>query len=459
MSKVYVLLIFFLFQSFFGAAQVGSSLKHAMGAFNADDQLRFATAGLYVIDASSGSVVFQHNAKTGLAPASTEKVITAATALELLGADYTYQTRFGIVATPKGKSLYIEASGDPTLGSWRWDATKEDVVFAAIKKAVKEQGVTELGSIIINTKNWIKDDGLPARWTWEDIGQYYGAGSQGLNWRENQFDLIVKSGPAIGDPVTILRTKPFLYNYKIVSEATAAGKETGDESALYYPSKGDAFSVLKGTIPAGKNEFTISGSIYDPARQFAHSLRDELKGTVLVKDDIQITSKTHREVTWIYTHQSPTLSKIVFWFLRKSVNLYGEALLRTIALKTSGEATTEKGIEAVQNFWEDKGIDKEELHLYDGSGLSPQNRITPHAEVMVLKYAKTRSWYDDFYEGLPLYNDMKMKSGTINRVKGFTGYQKSKSGKAYIFSMLVNNYNGSQYGLIRKMYKVLDHLK
>ncbi|MCH5689217.1 D-alanyl-D-alanine carboxypeptidase [Niabella sp. W65] len=58
-----------------------------------------------------------------------------------------------------------------------------------------------------------------------------------------------------------------------------------------------------------------------------------------------------------------------------------------------------------------------------------------------------------------LYNDMKMKSGTINRVKGFTGYQKSKTGKEYIFSMIINNYNGSQLSLIRKMYQVLDQLK
>src|SRR5690606_34351755 len=118
--------------------------------------------------------------------------------------------------------------------------------------------------------------------------------------------------------------------------------------------------------------------------------------------------------------------KIIYWFLRKSSNLYGEALLRTVALKAKGEATTEKGIEALVAHWKALGIDPEELHLYDGSGLSPQNRVTPRAEVIVLKYAKDRDWYTEFYEGIPLYNDMKMKSGTINRVKGFTGYQRSK---------------------------------
>jgi D-alanyl-D-alanine carboxypeptidase/D-alanyl-D-alanine-endopeptidase (penicillin-binding protein 4) len=54
---------------------------------------------------------------------------------------------------------------------------------------------------------------------------------------------------------------------------------------------------------------------------------------------------------------------------------------------------------------------------------------------------------------------MKMKSGTINDVKAFCGYQKSKDGNEYIFSFLVNNYNGSTSGLVNKMYKVLDVLK
>jgi serine-type D-Ala-D-Ala carboxypeptidase/endopeptidase (penicillin-binding protein 4) len=60
---------------------------------------------------------------------------------------------------------------------------------------------------------------------------------------------------------------------------------------------------------------------------------------------------------------------------------------------------------------------------------------------------------------LPEYNGMKMKSGTIKNVKGFTGYQKSKDGTEYIFSIIVNNYNGSSSSLVQKMYKVLDLLK
>ena len=87
------------------------------------------------------------------------------------------------------------------------------------------------------------------------------------------------------------------------------------------------------------------------------------------------------------------------------------------------------------------------------------NRVTTHAQVEILKFARTRDWFPLFYNALPEYNSMKMKSGTIHDVKGFCGYQKSKDGNEYIFSFLVNNYNGPASSLVNKMYKVLDVLK
>lgn len=440
--------------------QTGKKLAAAMEQFNKDNQLRFASVGFYVVNAATGAEVLDQQGLTGLATASTEKIVTAATAFEVLGKDYSYTTRFGILERQGKRGLYIEASGDPTLGSWRWESTKESVILDRLKAALKEKQVSKLDFICISQKNWSEEQGIPDGWIWQDLGQYYGAGARGLNWRENQFDLVLQSGATEGSQVKILRTIPRLYNYEIVSEAIAAGPQSSDNSYLYYPSDGRSAGVLKGTIPSGKSSFTISGSIYDPAGQLARTIQQELKDQVrLPAGAIEITDQHYAGADWLFTHQSPLLSKIIYWFLRKSINLYGEALLKTVGLQQKGAATTDNGIEAIQEYWKDKGIDKEELHLYDGSGLSPQNRITPHAQVAILRYSRDRPWFPDFYEALPLYNDMKMKSGTINRVKGYTGYQKSRDGNTYIFSMLINNYNGSQYALIRKMYKVLDELK
>ena len=57
-------------------------------------QLKHAISSLYVIDANTGQVVFDKNSQIGLAPASTQKIITSVTAFELLGKDYRYKTDF-----------------------------------------------------------------------------------------------------------------------------------------------------------------------------------------------------------------------------------------------------------------------------------------------------------------------------------------------------------------------------
>ncbi|WP_026309676.1 D-alanyl-D-alanine carboxypeptidase/D-alanyl-D-alanine endopeptidase [Niabella aurantiaca] len=441
------------------SGQLPQKLSAAMDVFNADAQLKYALSSLYVIDAETGKVIFDQNSTTGMATASTEKIVTAATAFDLLGAGYKYKTRFGIVNTSHGKCLYVDPSGDPSLASWRWEETKDMVFLAQLKAALKTAGIKQLAAVMVYTGKW-GDETIPDGWIWQDLGNYYGAGAQAINWRENQFDLILRSGSAPGSPVTVVTTTPYLYDYRITSLATAGEKNSGDNSILYYPSMGGKTGVLRGTIPAGQSGFVVSGSIYDPANQFVKTIIKSLKGTVsFSSDQVRTTGKEATAVKWIYTHSSPELSKIIYWFLRKSVNLYGEALLKTVGLLQKGTATTDNGIETIQEHWKARGVDPDELHLYDGSGLSPQNRITTRAQVTVLRYARQQSWFPDYYESFPLYNDMKMKSGTINRVKGFSGYQKAKDGKDYIFSFLVNNYSGSQYALIRKMYKVLDELK
>jgi D-alanyl-D-alanine carboxypeptidase/D-alanyl-D-alanine-endopeptidase (penicillin-binding protein 4) len=165
------------------------------------------------------------------------------------------------------------------------------------------------------------------------------------------------------------------------------------------------------------------------------------------------------DTTIVFTHYSPPLDSIIYWFLKKSINLYGEALAKTFAYQKNGFGETDKGVQLVKNFWKEKGIAPTELNIVDGSGLSPLNRVTTHAQVMILKYAKSQPWFDGYYYAFPEYNGMTMKSGTINGVKGFCGYQKSRDGNEYIFSFLVNNYNGSASAVVQKMYKVLNELK
>jgi len=60
---------------------------------------------------------------------------------------------------------------------------------------------------------------------------------------------------------------------------------------------------------------------------------------------------------------------------------------------------------------------------------------------------------------LPLYNNMKLKSGTISACRAFAGYHTAANGKKYVVAIIVNNYDVSKGNITSKIFKVLDTLK
>jgi serine-type D-Ala-D-Ala carboxypeptidase/endopeptidase (penicillin-binding protein 4) len=463
MKNVKLVFAFFILPFALTAQNIRERLQVAFQQFESDSQLRHAISSLYVVNAKTGEVVFDKNSKIGLAGASTQKIMTAATAFELLGKNYRYVTDFGYSGRISDKILvgdiYVNGSCDPTLGSWRWAATGEDSVIRRVMTAIKKLGISHYNSIRMNeSEGEIIADG----WNWQDIGNYYGAGAGIFNWRENQYDLILRSGPLPGEKVRIVETIPKLYGTNFISFVKAAAKGTGDNSYIYLPI-GSSTAVVRGTIPAGENKFTISGAMPSARNQFTSTLIDSLRRKGVSNRPFIESSKKIESVPspFISFHKeySPTLDSIVYWFLRRSINLYGEALVKTFAFEKNKWAEADSGLAIIQNFWKQKGIDPGELNIKDGSGLSPQNRITTHAQVEILKYAKQQSWFPYFFDALPEFNKMKMKSGTIADVKGYCGYHTSGDGTEYIFSFLVNNYSGRASTVVNKMHKVLDELK
>src|SRR5262245_43021098 len=77
------------------AQNVQTRLGVAMKGLENDVQFKHAVISLYVVDSKTGKVVFDKNSQTGLAPASCQKVVTSASAFELLGKEYKYKTEFG----------------------------------------------------------------------------------------------------------------------------------------------------------------------------------------------------------------------------------------------------------------------------------------------------------------------------------------------------------------------------
>lgn len=464
--KTFSLLTTLLITTFVSAQPVSERIDKAVKALQQDPQMKHAMMSLYVVETNTGKVVYKLNEQTGLAPGSTQKLFTSIAAFELLGQDFTYSTEVGYDGyfangTLHG-NIHIVGSGDPTLGSWRYAQTKRDSVLNKILSALDNAGIKKIDGDIIMDDSKFSYQPLPVGWIWEDIGNYYGAGTWGINWNENQYDLQLKPGSKEGDNVEITGTNPLLYNVTITNNLKSGKPGSGDNGYIYlapYTSNG----FVEGTVPSGEKSFTLSGSIPNPPMQFGNELeallvKQNIVGDGKVKSVKEFTTMPV-EIKNLSIIYSPTLDSITYWFLQKSINLYGEALIKTIAYQNSKEGSTQAGLIILKDFWSKNNIEKSALNIFDGSGLSPQNRVTTNALVTALQFAKDKNWFSSFYSALPTYNGMHMKSGTIGGAKSFAGYHTSKAGVKYTFAIIINNFDSEGGSITSKMYKILDELK
>jgi D-alanyl-D-alanine carboxypeptidase/D-alanyl-D-alanine-endopeptidase (penicillin-binding protein 4) len=463
-----VCLIFCFFVHYSFAQTVTEKLEQAVASFEKDAQLENAIFSLYVINATTGEKVFAKNENVGLATASCLKLITSATAFDLLGQNFKFSTKVFHTGTIDKEilngDLIIQASGDPTLGSWRWEETKTSTVLQRIANAVKAKNIkTITGKIIINDGN--SRNVTPSGWIWEDLGNYYGAPARLLNWRENQYDVHFSTASTTKSTTTIITVDPELPNVNLQNEVTTAEEGSGDNSIIYLPPFGTQ-GLIKGTLPANEKDFVVSGAMPNPTTAFAKMLTTKLKSSGIKITDIVLSTTENSAAKWnkvnvtlLDTINSPSLDKMVYWFMKKSINLYGEAFLNKMGEKQKGNYQTKLGVEVVKSHWQSKGILPKALNISDGSGLSPVNRVTTKALVKILQYSQKQPWFTSYYDAFPNYNEMKLKSGTIGDVKGFSGYHTAKDGTSYIISFLVNNYDGSTKAVVSKMFKVLDVLK
>jgi len=466
--KIYSLLLLVFAANITIAQNRIQNLEKAFNNLLDDEQAKHAIASLCVLDANTGKTLYARNEQIGLATASTLKTITAATAFSILGKDFQFQTTLaytGTITTDgtlKG-NLIIIGSGDPTLGSWRYQ-NKENAVLTRWVTAIKSAGIKKIEGTIIGDDRIFGTQTTPEGWVWQDIGNYYGAGTSGLAWRENQFDIHLKPGNSTTDEVKVVKTVPATPYVQILNELKTGSQGSGDRSYAFLPPYSNV-AYLRGTWGIGITKTGISVALPDPAFDCAYRLQDTLKrlgistgqqattARLMTLNNQVIPSVTQK----ISTISSPSLSEMTYWFLKKSINLYGESLLKTIAIKSEKAGTTSKGAETEINFWADKGIDRAALNIIDGSGLSPGDRITTSAMANILFQIQKENWFADYYKALPEYNGMKIKSGTINDVSAFAGYHTDAAGNKYVIVININNYSGS--GINKKLFRVLDELK
>jgi D-alanyl-D-alanine carboxypeptidase/D-alanyl-D-alanine-endopeptidase (penicillin-binding protein 4) len=139
---------------------------------------------------------------------------------------------------------------------------------------------------------------------------------------------------------------------------------------------------------------------------------------------------------------------------KTSQNLHAELLLRLLGKVHGTDGSFAQGARVVRQFLVNAGIVDADFMLYDGSGISPDDRMTPRAFTQLLAYASRQPWGAGWrgtlpvagvdgtlahrFGNSPLRGRLWAKTGTLNQVQTLAGYLNGVSGKTISFAILVN---------------------
>jgi D-alanyl-D-alanine carboxypeptidase/D-alanyl-D-alanine-endopeptidase (penicillin-binding protein 4) len=461
---------FLFFVPFICSAQINAVLQE----WKNDKDLKNASIGFSVLDVKTGSIVSEYNSHVSLVPASTLKIVTTAAALSLLGSGYRYETKLCYTGTFNKESgilngdLIVVGNGDPSLQSENF-VKDSSMITDQWAKIIKEKGIKKINGKIVADASCFERD-IPDTWIWADIANYFGAVPCGLSFMDNKFKIIYDSDET-GSKAKLTKITPQYYStlINVSSNVTASGNE--DQAIV----TGDPFSYvkeIKGKIPPLKKNFEVEAALPDPALLCAERLCTSLLKSGVMCDQKSVCSNYKKNVsvvsrTILHNHYSPTLDNIVFYTNLKSNNHYCESLLRSL-----GKGSASKGIALVKNFFQKDGLDMSELYMVDASGLSRVNTVTTSFEANLLSHVTKDSVnYKTIIRSLPvagksgsmsnigkntfIENNMRAKTGYMNRVRAYCGYVTSKSGKDLAFSVIFNNYNCSAKDAKLKIEKFL----
>ncbi|CAA6799527.1 MAG: D-alanyl-D-alanine carboxypeptidase (EC [uncultured Aureispira sp.] len=452
-----------------------TKIEAALKSFEKDNDLKYASIGFCAIDIQTNQVYAQRAPRKALVPASSMKVITTGAALAILGSDYTFKTFLeysgSISNGTLNGNLYIRGTGDPSLASPIMDdvLTKE-ALMAAFVAAIRKAGIRRINGAIVGDGSFFDDQVLVSTWQWGDIGNHYGAGTSGLNYHDNLYYIHFKKAKEYGATPRVDHTVPNIPQLKFNNQVTSAGSRSGD-NAYVYSAPYSSEVTLRGTIPKGSGLFDIKAATPDPSLLCAQELSKTLIAggiTVSKKSTTQRLLKNKATTRILYTYSSPPLAAICKHTNEASRNMYCEAMLKAIGAKTKGIGSTESGIAAVTDFWRSRGLDMAGFFMKDGCGLSARNGVSTKtfAEIMRKMYIDKNA-FGDFYNQMAIAgrtgtlrnmcrnssaeNNVRAKSGSMNRIRSYTGFVTTKGGKKLAFSMIVNNYSCSGYMMKKKL--------
>lgn len=479
-SILFILII--LTGSVYGQNKIQSSIDQ----FAHSQGLEQASISFQVIDMETGNSIAAYDPDRVMPTASTAKIFSTATALEILGDNYRPTTRVYTEGTVDSTgtllgNLWIRGGGDPSLGSKYFTnkSNRKNFLYAWADSLLK-LGIHTINGSVIGDASEFGYNGSPNGWSWVDMGNYYGAGPSGLTIFDNLVEFTFKVPNSIGSKSKITSISPAVPNMVFHNYVTASSK-SGD-NAYFYGAPYSLDRFVTGVLPRGSSAFVVKGSLPDPEYQFAYELNQVLqeKGIRILGEiktsrsmELKGSDKSYATKNLVISHRGQPIGRIVDKTNERSVNLFAEHLTCLVGYKMNGDGSTESGLREVEKYWSTK-FATQGMHVNDGSGLSRMNAISANHFTGLLRAMKRGKNGSRFYQSLPVagvsgtmrnickgqsaHNRMAAKSGSMTRIKSYAGYVKSTTGKHYAFALIVNNQSCSSRTLINKMEVVFNKI-
>ena len=460
-----------------------------------------------------GRVLYEKNDAQLFAPASNAKLLTTSTALALLGPDATIETRVIAAGAPDANGVVrgdvtLVGAGDASMSGRAYpyaghtDRPNPPLgALAALADQLQQRGVRRVEGNIAGDDTAFPFEPYGSGWAWDDLEWSWGAPISALTVNDNVVYLAVTPSAQPGDPVTIAWNPEETSSYYTVDNS-ARTSAAGSEASLGLDRRPGSQEIrIFGTLPAGGPVKHLALAIQDPAEFAAMAFRQMLLARGIIVTGQAAAHHRSSQDTAIYEQSvlrpltlpasdavssamnlaAPLPPGSVVLASRTSVplledltvtnkvsqNLHAEILLRLLGQHYGADGSIVEGARVVRAQMLRAGIDPQDFFFYDGSGLSPQDRVTPRAMTALLRYIAEQPWGAEFRATLPiggvdgtlsgrflqgpLREHVFAKSGTLDEVISLSGYLVAKSGRTLVFSILCNGHMPAAKGITKTM--------
>jgi D-alanyl-D-alanine carboxypeptidase/D-alanyl-D-alanine-endopeptidase (penicillin-binding protein 4) len=395
------------------SAQQRAALKSALSAA-LQPAIEGARAWSFAAIAADGTPLYEDRAGSAVVPASVEKLIVSDAALTDLGTSFHFDTLFASNSAPSGGALdgdlWFVGSGDPSL---RWRDLDAGV------RALKAAGIEAIRGRIVVDPHALSGEEINPLWDAADANEDFMAPTSGVSLDEDtvEFD-VTGTLPGEAARVVTLPETPAVQYSGIV-------RTGGGNFVIVAATEEPNQFRLSGNIPPGITE-RYWVPVHDIPRYAGRVVATFLQRDGIDAGDAPATGFVPMDATILWEHHSQPLPQLLRHMLIYSDNHYAEQLMRTVG-EFGGSAPDDRGgILEEERVLRDQRIPAPGLHLVDGSGLSPDNRIAAITLAGILAHFQRQP------EGNPLYPLLARGGidGTLKRY-GFTaaaGRVRAKTG-------------------------------